>query len=153
MRLVLRLAMTGLQQLRRAWWFVARPDTRGVQAAAFTEAGRLVLVRLRYARGWRLPGGGVETGESAEAAVLRELDEEIGLAGWASLRPLGDFEHRPDFRRGLTTLFRLDGIRYAPKRSLEIEAVAEFDPNDLPDAATPLTRRLVAQALAGAPSP
>jgi 8-oxo-dGTP pyrophosphatase MutT (NUDIX family) len=30
---------------------------------------------------WTLPGGGVEFGEDPNAAVLRELEEETGLAG------------------------------------------------------------------------
>jgi 8-oxo-dGTP pyrophosphatase MutT (NUDIX family) len=147
--------MTAVQLLRRAWWFVARPATRGVQAAAFTGAGKLILVRHSYAPGWRLPGGGVRRGETPEQAALRELGEEIGLASWRTIRRVLDFEHRPDFRRGTGTLFRLDGIAYAPRRSLEIEEIAEFDPADLPPGTTGLTRRLVAAALAadGRPSP
>jgi len=36
--------------------------------------------RLRnHAGQWALPGGRMETGESAEEAVLRELEEEVGL--------------------------------------------------------------------------
>jgi 8-oxo-dGTP pyrophosphatase MutT (NUDIX family) len=149
MRVLVRLAMTALQQLRRAWWFAARPATRGVHAAAFTDAGNVILVRHSYAPGWRLPGGGVKSRETPEAAALRELEEEIGLCGWREIRRVLDFEHRPDFRRGAGTLFRLDGVRYTPRRSLEIEEIGEFDPADLPTKATALTRRLVEAAMAG----
>ena len=147
MRAVVRLAMTALQRLRRVWWFVRRPTTRGVQAAAFTAAGKVVLVRHSYAPGWRLPGGGVKRRETPEAAALRELKEEIGLSAWRSIAHVLDFEHRPDFRRGTGTLFRLDGVVHAPRRSLEIEEIAEFDPFDLPAEATGLTRRLVEAAM------
>jgi 8-oxo-dGTP diphosphatase len=43
-------------------------------------AGGVVLVRRRYPpRGWALPGGFVELGETLEAAALREAEEETGL--------------------------------------------------------------------------
>jgi ADP-ribose pyrophosphatase YjhB (NUDIX family) len=46
------------------------------------DAGKVVLIRRKYAplQGqWSLPGGGVEVGETLEAAVAREMLEETGL--------------------------------------------------------------------------
>jgi len=46
------------------------------------DDGRVVLIKRRYEplKGkWSLPGGGVEIGETLEAAVARELMEETGL--------------------------------------------------------------------------
>jgi 8-oxo-dGTP diphosphatase len=53
----------------------------GVGAVILAD-GRVVLIRRRYEplRGqWSLPGGGVEIGETLEAAVAREVLEETGL--------------------------------------------------------------------------
>jgi ADP-ribose pyrophosphatase len=48
-----------------------------------TDDGRLVLVRQYRAsiarHTWEFPAGGIEPGESAEAAVVRECVEETGL--------------------------------------------------------------------------
>ena len=68
-----------------------RPCARVV---LFDDAGRLLLFRYRDREAldprhpdlvdyWCLPGGGIEHGETPEAAALREVEEETGLAGTA----------------------------------------------------------------------
>jgi len=56
-----------------------------VVAAALVDAhGRVLLQRRppgkRHAGLWELPGGKVDAGETAEAALARELAEELGIA-------------------------------------------------------------------------
>src|SRR3954454_8406121 len=53
-----------------------------VGAVVHDGDGRLLLIRRGHAPHeglWSLPGGRVEPGESAEAAVVREVLEETGL--------------------------------------------------------------------------
>jgi 8-oxo-dGTP pyrophosphatase MutT (NUDIX family) len=140
--------VTAFQQLRRYYWFFRRPAVRGVLAVPLTAEGRVVLVRLSYAKGWHLPGGGRKRGEEPEQAVLRELREEIGLTAHSELLRVGEFAHRPDYRRGTTTLFLLRDVRFSPRPSLEIEEIAVFDPAQLPDRVTALTGSKIAEALA-----
>jgi len=50
--------------------------------AVIVDAGRVVLIKRRFeplAGEWSLPGGHVEVGESLQAAVAREMEEETGL--------------------------------------------------------------------------
>ncbi|HIV78359.1 MAG TPA: NUDIX domain-containing protein, partial [Candidatus Sphingomonas excrementigallinarum] len=63
-------------------------------AAALIEdgAGRLLLVRKAGTSCFMQAGGKIEPGEDPAAALLRELDEEIGLrVGVDALRPIGRF--------------------------------------------------------------
>lgn len=55
-----------------------------VSAAALTdETGRILLAQRPEGKSmaglWEFPGGKVEPGESPEAALVRELNEELGL--------------------------------------------------------------------------
>ncbi|NEL27756.1 MAG: NUDIX domain-containing protein, partial [Xanthomonas perforans] len=54
-------------------------------AAALVDRDGRVLVQQRppgtsMAGLWEFPGGKVEPGETPEAALIRELDEELGIA-------------------------------------------------------------------------
>ena len=58
-----------------------------VVGAAILYDGRVLAARRTPPRaGWELPGGKVEPGESAEAAVVREIAEELActveVTGW-----------------------------------------------------------------------
>lgn len=44
------------------------------------EGGEVLFVR-HPTRGWEIPGGHLEAGESPEQALLRELKEETGIEG------------------------------------------------------------------------
>ena len=60
------------------------PPRTVVRALARNSSGGYVLLRRapgdRFAGKWELPGGTVESGESLERALARELREEAGLA-------------------------------------------------------------------------
>ncbi|WP_294252563.1 NUDIX domain-containing protein [uncultured Sphingomonas sp.] len=138
------LALRGYLAARTVGWFVTRPQTRGVRAIALTPAGQVILVRHSYIQGWHLPGGGHESGETAEQAVLRELREEAGMVSHGALRVLGTLQHRPNFRRDTVTLALVEQVDFAFRPSLEIVEARAFDLDALPaDVAAGTVRRLV----------
>ena len=70
-----------------------------VSAVALIDVdGRVLLAQRPEGRSlaglWEFPGGKVEPGESPEAALIRELHEELGIDTWKScLAPLSFASH------------------------------------------------------------
>ncbi|MDG1168568.1 MAG: NUDIX domain-containing protein, partial [Sulfitobacter sp.] len=59
-----------------------------VSAVALIDVdGRILLAQRPEGKSmaglWEFPGGKVEQGETPEAALIRELEEELGINTWA----------------------------------------------------------------------
>jgi len=82
-----------------------------VAAVALIDADGRVLLAQRPAHKamaglWEFPGGKVEPGETPEACLIRELDEELGIGTWQScLAPLTFASHAYDDFHLLMPLF------------------------------------------------
>ena len=141
---LLRAPLTAVHKALKLGWFARRPRTFGVHALALTPERHAILVKLRYAPGWRLPGGGRGEHEDRRAAVLRELREEIGMTGHGRVRLACELEEVADFRRDLASLLVVEDVRYAPPRwSWEVERTCEAPLDALPRDLSPRAERWI----------
>ncbi|MCW6508600.1 NUDIX domain-containing protein [Hyphomicrobiales bacterium BP6-180914] len=130
-----------------------RPLTLGVRAAIFDEAGRVFLVKHSYVRGWHLPGGGVEPGETAGDALRREVREETGLEITGEPALHGVFFNRRVSRRDHVLVYavRKFSMKETAAGGLEIVDRGFFPPSALPADATRATRARLDELVHGTP--
>ena len=135
----------------RLWWRWSRGMTLGVRGLAQDGEGRVLLVRHTYVAGWFLPGGGVESGETAADALARELAEEGGVAVTAPMSLLGVYSNAPGYRNDHVVFFRVTAWRpCAPASEGEIAERGFFALDALPEGVSRGTRARLAEVFDGA---
>jgi 8-oxo-dGTP diphosphatase len=133
-----------------------------VVAAALIDAqGRVLLQRRAPGRAmaglWEFPGGKVEQGELPEAALVRELAEELGIGTDEGALAPACFASAPvGGRHMILLLYSCRSWRGEP-RPLDASALkwltpADMDPAEMPPADRPLIVRLGALIAQGAAS-
>ncbi|MEV7081364.1 (deoxy)nucleoside triphosphate pyrophosphohydrolase [Streptomyces sp. NPDC093516] len=128
-----------------------------VVGAALVDGGRLLAARrsapAELAGRWELPGGKVEPGEAADAALVRELREELGVDAETGERIPGEWPLRPPYVLHVWTA-RLRPDSPAPQPLQDHDALRWLGPGEIWDVDwldqdVPAVR----QALALLPSP
>jgi len=110
--------MTGALRIREA-----------VRAVVVDPDDRFLLVRwiLGGLNVWGTPGGGIEPDEDVEAALRRELDEELGIGATATIGPqIWDRVHLVPFLDGRwdgqhDRCFLVRTERFEPRPALSVE--------------------------------
>ena len=135
----------------QAWWRLSRPMTLGVRGVVVDGEGRVLLLRHTYTPGWHFPGGGVEKGETASQAILRELVEEAGIETEAgSLKLASVHANAAFFPNDHVLVYRIESWRQGtPTQRGEIAETGFFLPSALPQDTTPATRRRLDELFGG----
>lgn len=144
-------------QLVRTWlhlFFVGvrRRMVLGARVVVF-DGDKVLMIRHTYSPGWHFPGGGVELGETAETAVVRELAEETGVFVEGRPRLHGLFAHFKSFPGDHIALFVIDKwtrpVIPAPNREIVEQ---DFFPLDaLPEGTGAGVRERLLEVKEGAP--
>jgi 8-oxo-dGTP diphosphatase len=130
-------------------------DLLPVVAVALTDAQGRVLIAQRpfdkeHGGLWEFPGGKIEPGESPEAALVRELREELGVTvALQDLEPLTFSSAGRGTRHLLLLLYRCTAWQGEP-RALDAAAIrwvlpAVLADYDMPPADRPFVSVLAAQ--------
>lgn len=142
--------LVAADRLRRAYWFAARPISVGVLGLVLDEAGRVLLVEQTYRSGWYLPGGGVRRREPLDAALRRELREEVGVEPSEPPRLHGLYWNFAERKSDYVAVFVVERWSRRPAQSAEIANDRFFAPDELPADTSPAARRRIGELVAGA---
>jgi 8-oxo-dGTP pyrophosphatase MutT (NUDIX family) len=148
-----RLLEPFIRRGMHAWWRLSRGLTLGVRGLVLDAEDRVFLVKHSYVAGWHLPGGGVETGETALEALARELDEEGNIRIEEVPRLFGVYFNDRISRRDHVLVYVVRAFRQeqAPVPNHEIVAHGFFAVDQLPNDTSAGTRARIAEILLGAP--
>jgi ADP-ribose pyrophosphatase YjhB (NUDIX family) len=123
--------------------------TAGAVAVLRRRDGSIALVEQRHSSGWALPGGLLSRRESASAALVREIVEELGVVLDRDALPLPFAAVNPDARRVDIVYFvdAPDGVGLRTEDEVEVTGVGWFRLDALPAITEPTAEILRAVRL------
>jgi 8-oxo-dGTP diphosphatase len=111
------------------------PTLLVVAAALVDPEGRVLLQQRAPGRSmaglWEFPGGKVEEGETPEVALVRELEEELGIALSAADLSAAAFASAPNGERHMILLLYVCRTWSGEPRALDASALQWLLPGDM----------------------
>jgi mutator protein MutT len=119
--------------------------TIGAFAIILDVEGRVLLCHRTDRDAWNLPGGKVEQGESPWEAVIREVEEEVGIVVRVD-RLIGIYS--VPAKNDLVLNFRCSFVGGALRVSAEADAIQWFSRSEIPANTLPRQIERIADAYA-----
>ncbi|TAL65025.1 MAG: NUDIX domain-containing protein [Legionella sp.] len=130
---------TRMVKLMQSWLGL---NTLGARAIVLNAEQQVLLVKHTYQPHWYLPGGGVNKGESVRAAVIRELQEEVGIiVSDTDVDLFGIYHSRLQGVNDYPIIYVVKNYSNSPAYSREIEQQGWFAYDALPEMISPGTKR------------
>jgi 8-oxo-dGTP diphosphatase len=136
---------------RTAWWGLVSPRTSEIEPLLVHQAvvlrdGEVLLAVRSDIRGWELPGGNPDPGETGEQTLAREVREETGIEVEVERR-VGDYV-RTGFRPHTARVWQCRALGGELRPSVETPVVEWFATGAVPTTLLPWYREPLADALA-----
>lgn len=139
---MIKLIFKFVHPLVRSYWKIFRPKTYGSRAIILHE-NNILLVRNIDANYWSLPGGKIESGETPEQCLVRELKEELNLAVQYVDYKLGEYISEKEGKRDTVHIFVVRLLSSYFKKQWELEDARWFNLTQLPQNTSPATSRRI----------
>ena len=134
MDLLWRIALRLAYRAALCYWFMFRPETKGVYVAVWCR-DQILLIRNSYKPKQTFPAGGVKRGESDIDAAVRELSEEVGLSLCPDdLSLFQGFICREEYKTDKSVVFETH-LKDLPSLNIDRREVTHAEFVDMKDAA------------------
>ena len=139
-----RIYINSIHQILRAWWFLTRPESRGVKVILKFDDEVLLAQHSYGHRQWTFPGGGVNSKEEYEAAARREMKEELGIE-IKNLKSIGSYFTNYEYKKVTVECFVVEvDTKQVTTDNFEIAQVEWFKVNELPIKRAPSVDKIMA---------
>lgn len=140
MKLTILFHQTATRLIRKIQSLIG-VSTLGARAIVIDSENKILLVKHTYQPHWYIPGGGVKKGEPVKVALLRELQEEVGLTVLDEPELFGIYHHTYLGVNDYPVIYIVRKFTISQNYSPEIEKMDWFDYKNLPQMTSPGTLR------------
>lgn len=137
-----RLKFRIFHLLRKLYWFIVRPQTKGVKGVVVFKNKVLMLKRTLPNSKWVFPGGAIKLNESYPQALARKVAEDTGLE-IEGIKDIGEFTteilHRSE------TIYCFKAVTKNDQTNIEksrIQEIKWFDIDAMPNPLSEVSQKV-----------